>query len=130
MNRRKMIIAGIGTGAVLGIVLSVLSLMRVELDLIQQAINYIVAPPTLLTVRLRLPELAGYIILILYFSFAGFIFAWLISSQSRFRWVFSLAFIIFIAFLHWEADQQLTRDFETLFNMMHNIQLNDLGEPG
>lgn len=125
MKQHSKVISGIVIGAAFGVVLCVLAEFRFKVPYLDVVINFLGSAPSLLGVRLGLPDSYGYPLVTLYFSVLGFIISWLIASTMQIRWFLLGAFLAFMAFLHWEAMGQLNRDFEQLFQLFHSSMVKE-----
>jgi len=108
---------GVGIGAGFGLSLGLLSLWRFDIPYLDSAINFLGAPASIVTFRLNLPEMLGYVFLVTYFALSGFVLTWLSTSRLRIRWIIVLAFLAFLIVIHTETLQQLNREFDTFFNL-------------
>ncbi|GEM_PF-3393659 len=111
---------GILAGAGAGVFFSALSLFRFNFSFLEPVMNFVAAPTSLIGARLGVSGNLAYPIFILYFSIVGFITSWILSARFKFKWVMAVLFLAFVGFLHWEAMQQLERDFAFLYSMFHN----------
>ena len=125
MKQHTKVISGILIGAAFGIVLCVLAEFRFKVPYLDAVINFLGSAPTLLGVRMGLPDSYGYALVTFYFSVLGFMISWLTASTFRLRWLFTVLFLCFMAFLHWEAMEQLNRDFEQLFQLFHSSMMKE-----
>ena len=125
MKQHTKVISGILIGAAFGIVLCVLAEFRFKVPYLDVVINFLGSAPSLLGVRLGFPDSVGYPLVTLYYSILGFMISWLIAATFRLRWLLLAVFIIFMSFLHYEAMEQLNRDFEQLFQLFHSSMVKE-----
>ena len=125
MKQHSKVITGILIGSGMGILLCVLNYFRFQIPYLDTAINFLGSAPSLLGVRLGLPDSFEYFFVILYFSILGFMFSWLIASSFRIRGLLITLFLFFVIFLHREAMKQLNSDFNSLFQLFHSSMMNE-----
>jgi len=133
MLKSKVRLWGAVAGALVGIVLCLISYCLIECDEcplienVRQIQTFLLSFPGYVAIKLQLPEIMISVTAILYWAFLGWLFCAVVTIESKFRNIILIILAVLLAVVHWRYYLLIDEIMEGVGKTWKAILLNMMG---